>query len=140
MHEDGTHDLELLVLNPVLLIDPLQVFGKHSDALFQDLIIKRHLLLPSSLLLLITGGRTRSRRRCPIRPTLLQLITLLSSCSSLWTSTSLYGVVCCSRAKFCTIFYTVATAIVLRTKLDHVLMHQLLGLVDVGRLSVDSRD
>ena len=63
VHEDGAHDLELLVLDiellvldTIFLIAQLKFFREHSDALFQDLIVKRHLLLPRRFLLLVTGG------------------------------------------------------------------------------------
>ena len=130
VHEDGAHDFKLLVLDPVLLIDSLQVFGKDSDAFFQDLIIERHLLLPRGFLLLVAGGCTCRRRRSPVRPTYLQLITL-SGCR--WAYAALSSLVRIGAG-------AVATAIVLRAKLDHVLVHQLLGLVDVGRLGIDPRN
>ena len=108
-----------MVLHLVLLIDPLQVLGKHTHALFQNLVIKSHLLLASDFFvrLITTEGSARSRLGCPVGAA----VPLARRSRG-------------SRTRGAAI----ATPIVLSAELQHVLVHELLGLLDVCSLSVDT--
>lgn len=114
VHEDRAHDLELLVFDSILFIQTLNVFGEHADAFFQYLVVENHLmLLARRHFRILTCSRTSRRRAsCPIAP--------------------------CGRTLGLRRASVVSASIVLRAKLQHVLMHELLGLIDVLGLRINT--